>query len=56
MYQEWGERKGVVGVQVVKGTQIEGGSVRSGSVLTHYPGTSVLLDVFIYFRCVFNLL
>ena len=38
MYQEWGERKGVVGVQVVKGKQIEGGSVRSGSVLTHYPG------------------
>ena len=38
MYQEWGERKGVVGVQVLKGTQIEGGSVRSGSALTRYPG------------------
>merc|ERR1712106_761479 len=33
LYQEWGERKGVVGVSVVKGTHIEG-----GSVLTHYPG------------------
>ena len=38
LYQEWGERKGVVGVSVVKGTHTEGGSVRSGSVLTHYPG------------------
>ena len=38
LYQEWGDRKGVVGVSVVKASHAEGGSVRSGSVLTHYPG------------------
>ena len=38
MYEEWGDRKGVVGVAVVKSNHVEGGSVRSGSVLTHYPG------------------
>ena len=36
LYWDWGDRKGLVAVTVTKNT--EGGSVRSGSVLTHYPG------------------
>ena len=36
LYWDWGDRRGLVAVTVTKNT--EGGSVRSGSVLTHYPG------------------
>ena len=36
LYWDWGDRRGLVPVTVTKNT--EGGSVRSGSVLTHYPG------------------
>ena len=36
LYWDWGDRKGLVALTVTKNT--EGGSVRSGSVLTHYPG------------------
>ena len=42
LYQEWSDRKGVVGVSVIKASHAEGGSVRSGSVLTHYPGQIIL--------------
>ena len=36
LYWDWGDRRGLVAVTVTK--NMEGGSVRSGSVLTHYPG------------------
>ena len=36
LYYDWGDRRGVVAMTVTKG--VEAGSVRSGSVLTHYPG------------------
>ena len=36
LYYDWGDRRGVVPMTVTK--SVEGGSVRSGSVLTHYPG------------------
>ena len=48
LYWDWGDRKGLVALTVTKNT--EGGSVRSGSVLTHYPGeaaqTGDNIDVF----------
>ena len=48
LYWDWGDRKGLVALTVTKNT--EGGSVRSGSVLTHYPGeagkTGDNIDIF----------
>ena len=36
--QDWGDRRAVTGISVVnKAGPGEGGSVRSGSVLTHFP-------------------
>ena len=39
LYWDWGDRRGLVPVTVTKNMETGGGgSVRSGSVLTHYPG------------------
>ena len=43
LYWDWGDRRGLVAVTVTKNT--EGGSVRSGSVLTHYPGEDHLREL-----------
>ena len=43
LYWDWGDRRGLVAVTVTKNT--EGGSVRSGSVLTHYPGEGATLEI-----------
>ena len=43
LYWDWGDRRGLVAVTLTKNT--EGGSVRSGSVLTHYPGEDHLREL-----------
>ena len=53
LYWDWGDRRGLVAVTVTK--NMEGGSVRSGSVLTHYPGKAGVerredIDIFSYHK------
>ena len=51
LYWDWGDRRGLVPVTVTKNMETGGGgSVRSGSVLTHYPGNLIYHKANIYIK------